>query len=83
MSTQYTPTADELVAMHREFKQAWKAHDYAAIIAKAKTLPVEVLVENPLLCMWYDNAVTRMYPNEMRDTLASDAVNFFSYFMGN
>jgi len=48
-----------LEAVRAGFKRAWQDRDYATIIAVAEKIPERVLLEDPKLLMWYDQAVTR------------------------
>jgi hypothetical protein len=40
------------------FKTLWEQQDFAALIAVAEKLPNNVLEEDPVLLMYYDQAVT-------------------------
>jgi len=48
-----------LEAVRAGFKKAWQERDYAIIIAVARKIPEKVLLEDPKLLMWYDQALTR------------------------
>jgi len=48
-----------LEAVRAGFKKAWQERDYATIIAVARKIPEKVLLEDPKLLMWYDQALTR------------------------
>jgi DNA modification methylase len=49
-----------LEAVHAGFRKAWQERDYATIIAVARKIPENVLLEDPKLLMWYDQGLTRM-----------------------
>jgi len=55
-----------LEAIRVGFKKAWQERDYASIIAVARKLPENILREDPVLLMWYDQALTRFGENEER-----------------
>lgn len=40
------------------FKKLWELQEFAALIAVADKLPSNVLEEDPILLMYYDQAVT-------------------------
>ncbi len=46
-------------AVRAGFEDAWREHDYAAILRVAERLPEEVLQEDQTLLMYYDNATLR------------------------
>ena len=48
-----------LEAVCAGFKKAWQERDYATIIIVARRIPENVLLEDPRLLMWYDQALTR------------------------
>ena len=48
-----------LEAVCAGFKKAWQERDYATIIIVARKIPEKVLLEDPRLLMWYDQALTR------------------------
>jgi len=48
-----------LEAVRAGFKKAWQDRDYTAIIEVAKKIPENILLEDPKLLMWYDQALTR------------------------
>ena len=48
-----------LEAVRVGFKKAWQEHDYTTIIAVARKIPEKILLEDPKLLMWYDQALTR------------------------
>ncbi len=48
-----------LEAVRAGFKKAWQDREYTTIIAVAKKIPEDVLLEDPKLLMWYDQALTR------------------------
>ena len=49
-----------LEAVRAGFKKAWQERDYAVIVDVARKIPNNVLEEDPMLLMWYDQAVTRL-----------------------
>jgi hypothetical protein len=49
-----------LEAVRTGFKKAWQERDYSVIMAVADKIPNNVLEEDPMLLMWYDQAVTRL-----------------------
>lgn len=48
-----------LEAIRAGFKRAWQQTDYATILNVARKIPEDVLQEDPMLLMWYTNALTR------------------------
>lgn len=48
-----------LEAVRAGFKKAWQERDYATIVSVARKIPEKVLLEDPKLLMWYDQALTR------------------------
>jgi 16S rRNA G966 N2-methylase RsmD len=48
-----------LEAVRAGFKKAWQERDYATVITVASKIPENVLLEDPKLLMWYDQALTR------------------------
>lgn len=51
-----------LEAVRAGFKYCWQNRDYKTIIAVAQRIPEDVLLEDPKLLMWYDQALTRSGP---------------------
>jgi hypothetical protein len=49
-----------LEAVRAVFKKACQERDRTTIITATRTIPENVLQEDPKLLMWYDQAVTRM-----------------------
>ncbi|WP_323721305.1 DNA methyltransferase [Acetomicrobium sp.] len=49
-----------LEAVRVGFKKAWQEHDYTTIIAVARKIPEKILLEDPKLLMWYDQARMRL-----------------------
>lgn len=47
-------------AVRAGFRKAWQEKDYQNIIRVADKLPEDALLEDPLLVMWYDQAMTRL-----------------------
>ncbi len=58
-STQKKLKVFRLEAVRAGFKRAWQQTDYAAILNVARKIPEDVLQEDPMLLMWYTNALTR------------------------
>ena len=48
-----------LEAVRTGFKKAWQERDYTTIITVARKIHERILLEDPKLLMWYDQAVTR------------------------
>ena len=48
-----------LEAVRAGFKKAWQERNYATIITVASKIPENILLEDPKLLMWYDQATTR------------------------
>lgn len=46
-------------AVRAGFKKAWQERDYATIISVASKIPENILLEDPKLLMWHDQAITR------------------------
>ncbi len=46
-------------AVRAGFKKAWSDRDYSMIISVGERLPSQILQEDDVLLMYYDNAVTR------------------------
>jgi len=49
-----------LEAVRAGFRKAWQERDYQTIIAVAEKIPHNVLEEDAMLLMWYDQAMTRL-----------------------
>ncbi|MBC8456457.1 MAG: hypothetical protein H8D67_00490, partial [Deltaproteobacteria bacterium] len=49
-----------LEAVRAGFKHCWQQRDYRTIIAVAQRIPENILQEDPILVMWYDQAITRI-----------------------
>lgn len=47
-------------AVRAGFKKAWQERDYAVIVSVTDNIPNNVLEEDPILLMWYDQVVTRI-----------------------
>ena len=58
-STQKRLKVFRLEAVRAGFRRAWQARDYPTIIAVARKVPESVLLEDPKLLMWFDQALTR------------------------
>jgi len=48
-----------LEAVRAGFRRAWQQSDYPTILNVARKIPEDVLQEDPMLLMWYTNALTR------------------------
>src|SRR5579863_10141032 len=46
-------------AVRAGFRHAWQQNDYATVLTVARKIPEDVLHEDPMLLMWYTNALTR------------------------
>jgi DNA modification methylase len=52
-------TQFRLEAVRVGFRKAWQENDYPTIIQVSQKIPEDVLLEDPKLMMWYDQALTR------------------------
>lgn len=56
-------TQFRIEAVRVGFRKAWQENDYPTIIKVSQKIPEDILLEDPKLMMWYDQAITRSSGN--------------------